>query len=933
MQRFLAPLSLVAFLAAALVARPAQPGEQPGKEQPKGPRVDALGDPLPDGARARLGTTRFRHGGRELLGFAADNRSLLFAGAGTIFYMEATTGKNTKNVRFSEFEPRFRINNGMAFATSGDTKVLAYTSQRANSTLTIIETDSGKQRKQLNQNELFKNNLNFFQPSLSLTDDGKTVLITSGAGGEQLPLLWLDTTTGNRVHEVEPNANCRFFGGQISRDGKFIGALEINNNDGKMLFRAFDARTGKETHTTEVPGNFGNFVFELRPDGKTLVAAQPGGGAMKLYDYTAGKELKEVRAFSDAGNFVAFVLSKDGKQLFIAEQGKVRHWDVDGGKEVRQIDAPALNTRDDFRFGGGNGFRFHSLALSADGKFLAVAGGQSTAVYSAESGKQLAGPPEGTGTAVIAIRFAPDGKGLVVGSGDFAIQLWDIDRVKVLKSFGRFPKDPNNFNNGFDIFATFVGTIGFSADGKYMAMGMGQGGVGVWDWATGKNIKAYGAFDPNEDPNGGGDIIPPTFAFAPRGNVMATTTGNGRIKLWDVTTGKELRSWSWQSGAPDMLPLIPGGGPGGIRNDAGIASLAFSPDGRTLAGCGVYNFNFGMPAAVIILWETSTGKERLRIRSGARGLGNNDDGGYEELFMMADQMALSMAFSPDGKTLMVGTFNGFHLIDANSGKDLVSFSGRSLVGRTATFSRDGKLLFFGRSDGMIRVIDAGTGRVLRDVTAHTEAIHSLALSADGKTLVSGSNDSTVLIWDVAEVSKPASAVKVVPTAKEVEALWQTLADTDAGKAYEAMNTLINAPAEAVPVLAKQLKAIPAPDAKMIEKLLDDLNSNKFNVRERANSELEKLGDLAGPALQERLKGGPSLEMRQRMEKLVAKLNGPVESPAVLQMLRGVEVLERIGTREAQDVLAALAKGAPGHRVTEDAKGAVERLQKTATQMP
>ena len=48
---------------------------------------------------------------------------------------------------------------------------------------------------------------------------------------------------------------------------------------------------------------------------------------------------------------------------------------------------------------------------------------------------------------------------------------------------------------------------------------------------------------------------------------------------------------------------------------------------------------------------------------------------------------------------------------------------------------------------------------------------------------------------------------------------------------------------------------------------------------------------------------------------------------LLQMLRGVEVLERLGTREAAEALAALAKGAPGHRVTEDARDALARLQK------
>src|SRR5207244_7167682 len=164
------------------------------------------------------------------------------------------------------------------------------------------------------------------------------------------------------------------------------------------------------------------------------------------------------------------------------------------------------------------------------------------------------------------------------------------------------------------------------------------------------------------------------------------------------------------------------------------------------------------------------------------GLDASGDG-LDELFMILDQMALSLEFSPDGKIRVVGTFTGLHLVDALTGKDIVSYSGRLMLGRTATFSRDGKLLFVGRVDGSVRVLDTATGRVLRDVPGHSEPVYALALSADGKTLASGSNDSTVLLWDVAEIVRPIAATKTALAAKEVESLWQDLAGEDAAKAY------------------------------------------------------------------------------------------------------------------------------------------------------
>ena len=124
-----------------------------------------------------------------------------------------------------------------------------------------------------------------------------------------------------------------------------------------------------------------------------------------------------------------------------------------------------------------------------------------------------------------------------------------------------------------------------------------------------------------------------------------------------------------------------------------------------------------------------------------------------------------------------------------------------------------------------------------------------------------------------------------------------------------------------------LESVPPADPKQVEQWLNDLDDPKFAVRDKATAELEKLAELARSALEKRLAAKPTLEIRKRIEGLLAKLDGPVTRPEVLRGLRAVEVLERIATAEARQVLESIAKGADDALVTQDAQAALVRLAK------
>src|SRR5262249_51070075 len=98
------------------------------------------------------------------------------------------------------------------------------------------------------------------------------------------------------------------------------------------------------------------------------------------------------------------------------------------------------------------------------------------------------------------------------------------------------------------------------------------------------------------------------------------------------------------------------------------------------------------------------------------------------------------------------------------------------------------------------------------------------------------------------------------------------------------------------------------DARRVAMLLSDLDDEDYEVRRKATQELEKCGDVIEPALLKALAENPSPEKKRRIQKVLYKLCGATSAERLRQM-RAIEVLERIGTMEAQQLLKTLADGA------------------------
>ncbi len=198
----------------------------------------------------------------------------------------------------------------------------------------------------------------------------------------------------------------------------------------------------------------------------------------------------------------------------------------------------------------------------------------------------------------------------------------------------------------------------------------------------------------------GHDNLVTSVNFSPDGKTLVSGSWDGTIKLWNVETGKEIRTLK--------------------GHDGYVLSVNFSPDGKTLVS--------GSDDNTIKLWNVETGKE-IRTLKGH------------------DSSVLSVNFSPDGKTLVSGSWQTVKLWNVETGQEIRTLKGHDNRVKSVNFSPDGKTLVSG-SWQTVKLWNVETGEEIRTLKGHDDWVNSVNFSPDGKTLVSGSGDNTIKLWNL-----------------------------------------------------------------------------------------------------------------------------------------------------------------------------------------
>jgi RNA polymerase sigma factor (sigma-70 family) len=922
--------------ASAPAAEPASPAAEDG-----GPaaRTDRQGDPLPPGALARMGTVRLRHGGPvSFVAFLPGGKELLSAGAdGMARVWDLATGREVR--RFGAPPGTQPAGPGALFGTSvaavsPDGKTLALADGVV---IRLWEVATGKAAGEIQGLD---------QPAagLAFAPDG-TTLAAHLSGGEVRLFAAGTHKEIRRFNEPPAGGLIGHIGGLpvvFAPDGKTLATQSLDFGGGPAVklspsIKLWDVATGKLTRQVrdDVSGQPSDPAFS--PDGK-IFAWAAGDGSVILTDAATGEERHRLKGDGPA----SFAFAPDGKRVVTWLPGDRAGavWDVTTGKEVRRF-GKVREARPRVRGGGfavggmaagggavgvvrvggfvkGPGFA-SCLAISPDGKRLASAGDGSTVLLLDLATGQEVHTFTGHQTPVTAVRYSADGKSLTSRGADGVVRRWE---AATGKEIGRAAPSEEAFG----------GVL--SPDGRRRASFAEDGTLKVRDAATGRELCAIKSAAPGAPPGAikiniaGPGML--QFSFSPDGNTLAVTGfQDPTVRLYDVTTGKEVRAL----GAPRKTdPPAPGGGFTTLA--APPLAPAFSPDGKLLvAGTG----------AALRVWEVATGRELPSI------VLPKDSGPGGMAFA-----AVGLAFAPDSRSLALERSDGTVMlwelatgklrrqygtpvkaegfaVSSGPGGGIVFLQVAAGIGSgfgnpsTLAVAPDGRTIAQARGRA-VRLWDLLTGQELAEFKGHQGAVTALAFALDGKTLATGSGDTTALVWDVAARAgkrKPAADL----SARELGSLWEVLAGDDAARAFDAVAALAGAPQKAAPFLREHVKPAAVPDARQVEKLIADLDSDDFGTREKASAGLKKLGALAAPALKKALADNPSAEVRLVAEELLRRAGDAAAAGDDLRLCRAVEALERMGTPEACAVLKALARGAPGARVTAAAAAALERAGK------
>lgn len=544
----------------------------------------------------------------------------------------------------------------------------------------------------------------------------------------------------------------------ISPDGTQLVLLD---NDSEAHAIVVDLSTGREARRVKLSDNsVDTSSFAFTPDGR-LLAAGVVENRLKLWDVTSKKEQDLGQTTKE---YLPLSFSHDARLLAFSENYVLKIWDVANNRELTQLKVPNSGT-----------FAAQTeayIAFNDDGKRIATGGFDTdTIIWETETGKRVS-TLSGRTNMAYNVSFSADGTQLWSGGRT----RWDLrtgrglrvvapssektygvpspdGRVLAVMTLNRSAVTLIEAPSGKQLFqlapSDDVGVVNkmvFSGDGSMLALIYGPSDdqrrtatsfargsqVKLWDVKSGRELRSLVSSD-----------VPSEAGFSADGRVIATIGSMGEIALWDVQSGSKLRDLTASPMKTFTPPVI---NPSQIKrgqmpqmpNMAEIAAMMTNVMGTMAAGTpgrSVTSLAFSPDGKTLVTGglETKANIDLAAMMSGKRPKGSKGSPQTDPADMMRD--------------FKVDAVGQVKIWDVSTGQEIGALQGHGRAVAKVAFSRDGKFLATAGTDNTIKIWDLAAKRDLITLSGHTSSIDSLDFSPDGRLLASAGEDGSTFLWD------------------------------------------------------------------------------------------------------------------------------------------------------------------------------------------
>jgi WD40 repeat protein/beta-lactamase regulating signal transducer with metallopeptidase domain len=687
-------------------AEPIRPDQQQAAKRSTEPaRIEnkAVDDePLPTGAIARLGTTRFRPDqGTQAVSFLPDKRTLVVTKSdGRLQYWDAQSGRFLRDVRFGKphVSAAAHTIDGRFVAARGWYR--EGNPQKSTYWVALLDAQTGEEKLRH-----------------EVGDSGRHVVVAENASAiavDSKEVTIIDLIKGESIEWPLDRLGATALA--LSADGD---SLAVGSSG---LVRVWKWRESREPRHFNIArkdprtqAHINSIGFS--PDG-TLLAVGDHVEGVRLIDLHSGKELHHLSMTDWRGEYLTF--SPDGQWLANPispfSGGGVAMWEVKTGEFAKRLEMPYHGVR--------------NVTFSPDGRFLAgIPWDAMLCVWNVTTGELAGRDLAGHQAPPNTLRFLPGDDRLATAGEDSTVHLWNVKNAE-LKHVLKHPPHGGYLRmiRGMDV----------SPDGRFIATSCLDNTVRVWAAETGQEVYTL----PGHGELGGVRSV----RFTPDNRRLVSWGDDMHLNVWEVFTGKALQEYRAQPSG-EMLPDESEiGRPYGRRDAFQVDSGLLSPDASRLLVLG-RNFH---------IFDVATGREMAKYQ-------RREQTHVMKMTVSPDNQYLLMltwGYGPE-----IPTVDGKTTREAIQRTELRRLSSGELLAEmdredgawpgAAAFSPDGRraAITVGKEEARVVIVSVPELTEISRIDGFRAQPRALEFSHSGKLLAVANGDSSVVVYDLENLSR------------------------------------------------------------------------------------------------------------------------------------------------------------------------------------